>query len=110
MSKNISGLTMPTMSTFSSLTIEIAGLAAYLAFLISALENDLPGERESSSPLAPMFAFVCYSVQAGKPERDHLLAPLCAVFGYGTVIHQSGSVGKEEVQADWAVDETIEKG
>lgn len=91
------------------LTIGIAGLAAYLAFLISAFVKMTRQAKGNPLVLAPMFAFVCYSVQAVVNLNVPITAPFMWQFlAMGlAVCYQSGSAGKEaEVQADWAVDET----
>lgn len=79
------------------LTIGIAGLAAYLAFLISAFMKMTRQAKGNPLVLAPMFAFVCYSVQAVVNLNVPITAPFMWQFlAMGlAVCYQSGSAGKE---------------
>lgn len=79
------------------LTIGIAGLAAYLAFLISAFVKMTRQAKGNPLVLAPMFAFVCYSVQAVVNLNVPITAPFMWQFlAMGlAVCYQSGSAGKE---------------
>lgn len=62
------------------LTIGIAGLAAYAAFLVSAFVKMTRHAKGNLMVLAPMFAFVCYSTQAVVNLSVPITAPFMWLF------------------------------
>lgn len=83
------------------LTIGIAGLAGYLAFLISAFVKMTREAKGNALVLAPMFAFVCYSAQAVVNLNVPITAPFMWLFlamGLAACWHPESEENKAEVQ------------